>query len=193
MRVSTTPQRHRVVVIGGGFGGLQAVRKLRSADVEITLIARRSFHLFQPLVYQVATGSLSAEEVASPLRSIFKKSKNVHVMLAQVTGLDLENRHVLVDQMPNGDGSREIPYDTLIVAAGMTYTYFGHDDWRPFAPDIKSVTPVVTAQSVTAVHGSASETPGQVLGTTPSYGEAKKAAVTPDTVTVLAAATSFEL
>jgi NADH dehydrogenase len=137
--VSTTSQRHRVVVIGGGFGGLQAVRKLRKADVDITLVDRRNFHLFQPLVYQVATGSLSAEEVASPLRSIFKRNKNVHVVLGEVTAIDVSRRQILVSHLPNGDSPREIPYDSLIVAAGMTYTYFGHDDWRPFAPDIKSV------------------------------------------------------
>jgi NADH dehydrogenase len=135
--VSTEP--HRVVVIGGGFGGLQVVRKLRGAPVEITLIDRRNFHLFQPLVYQVATGSLSAEEVASPLRSIFKRNRNVHVVLGEVTGLDLAGRNVIIGAMPNGDEPRAIPYDSLVVAAGVKYTYFGHDDWRPFAPDIKSV------------------------------------------------------
>jgi NADH dehydrogenase len=137
--VSTTTQRHRVVVIGGGFGGLQAVRKLRSAPVEITLIDRRNFHLFQPLVYQVATGSLSAEEIASPLRSIFKRNKNVHVVLGEVSELDLAGRRVVIGELPNSGERKEIPYDTLIVAAGVKYTYFGHDDWRPFAPDIKSV------------------------------------------------------
>ena len=119
--------------------GLQAVRKLRRAPVEITLIDRRNFHLFQPLVYQVATGSLSAEEVASPLRSIFRRNKNVHVVLGEVTGFDLAARHVKLDHLPNGGGPREIAYDSLIVAAGSKYTYFGHDEWRPFAPDIKSV------------------------------------------------------
>jgi NADH dehydrogenase len=137
--MSPSNQPHRVVVIGGGFGGLQAVRKLRGAPVEITLIDRRNFHLFQPLVYQVATGSLSAEEVASPLRSIFKRNKNVHVVLGEVTGLDLESRSVLIGAMPESGEPRAIPYDSLIVAAGVKYTYFGHDDWRPFAPDIKSV------------------------------------------------------
>jgi NADH dehydrogenase len=132
-------QRHHVVVIGGGFGGLQAVRKLRGAPVEITLVDRRNFHLFQPLVYQVATGSLSAEEVASPLRSVFRRSKNVHVVLGNITRLDLAGRHVIVDELPNGGAPREIPYDSLIVATGSRYSYFGHDDWRPFAPDIKSV------------------------------------------------------
>ncbi|MDX6570075.1 MAG: hypothetical protein QOH15_2653 [Gaiellales bacterium] len=137
--MSTGAQPHRVVVIGGGFGGLQAVRKLRSAPVEITLIDRRNFHLFQPLVYQVATGSLSAEEVASPLRSIFKRNKNVHVVLGEVTSLDLAGRQVVIGAMPGSGEPRAIPYDSLIVAAGVKYTYFGHDDWRPFAPDIKSV------------------------------------------------------
>jgi NADH:quinone reductase (non-electrogenic) len=128
-----------VVVIGGGFGGLQAVRKLRGAPVEITLIDRRNFHLFQPLVYQVATGSLSAEEISSPLRSVFRRNKNVHVVLGEVTGFDLAARHVKLDHLPSGGGAREIAYDTLIVAAGSKYTYFGHDEWRPFAPDVKSV------------------------------------------------------
>ena len=128
-----------MVVIGGGFGGLQAVRKLRGAPVEITLIDRRNFHLFQPLVYQVATGSLSAEEIASPLRSVFRRNKNVHVVLGEVTGFDLAARHVKLDHLPSGGGPREIPYDSLIVAAGSKYTYFGHDEWRPFAPDVKSV------------------------------------------------------
>ena len=137
--MSTSTEPHRVVVIGGGFGGLQVVRKLRGAPVEITLIDRRNFHLFQPLVYQVATGSLSAEEVASPLRSIFKRNKNVHVVLGEVTGFDLAGRKVIIGATPNGGEPRAIPYDSLVVAAGVKYTYFGHDDWRPFAPDIKSV------------------------------------------------------
>jgi NADH:ubiquinone reductase (H+-translocating) len=137
--VSETAQPHRVVVIGGGFGGLQAVRKLRGAPVEITLIDRRNFHLFQPLVYQVATGSLSAEEIASPLRSIFRRNKNVHVVLGEVTRLDLSGRRVVIGELPASGETRSIPYDSLIVAAGVKYTYFGHDDWRPFAPDIKSV------------------------------------------------------
>jgi NADH dehydrogenase len=137
--VSERTHRHRVVVIGGGFGGLQVVRKLRGAPVEITLIDRRNFHLFQPLVYQVATGSLSAEEIASPLRSIFKRRKNVRVVLGDVTGLDLTGKRVVIGAMPESGEQRAIPYDTLVVAAGVRYTYFGHDDWRPFAPDIKSV------------------------------------------------------
>jgi NADH dehydrogenase len=128
-----------VVVVGGGFGGVQAVRKLRRAPVEITLVDRRSFSLFQPLVYQVATGELSPGEVASPLRGIFSRDENVRVLLAEVTGFDLAGRRVLLDEVPAEGGPRELPYDTLIVAAGSGYTYFGHDEWRPLAPDIKSL------------------------------------------------------
>ena len=128
---------HRVVVVGGGFGGLQAVRRLRHEPVEITLIDRRNFHLFQPLVYQVATGALAAGEIASPLRGVFKRDENVRVLLGEVTGFDLAGRRVLVGALPNGDSERSIPYDSLIVAGGSSYSYFGHDDWRPFAPDVK--------------------------------------------------------
>jgi NADH:ubiquinone reductase (H+-translocating) len=129
--------RHRVVVVGGGFGGLQAVRKLRGAPVDITLIDRRNFHLFQPLVYQVATGALSPGEIASPLRGIFKRDENVRVLLAKVTGFDLEQRFVVVDRLPNGGEARTIPFDSLIVAGGSSYSYFGHEEWRPLAPDVK--------------------------------------------------------
>ena len=131
--------RHRVVVVGGGFGGLQAVRKLRHAPVDITLIDRRNFHLFQPLVYQVATGALSPGEIASPLRGIFKRDRNVRVLLGEVTGFDLARRRVLLDRLPSGDERRAISYDSLIVAAGSSYSYFGHDEWRPRAPDVKSL------------------------------------------------------
>jgi NADH dehydrogenase len=129
----------RIVVVGGGFGGLQVVRSLRGAPVEITLVDRRNFHLFQPLVYQVATGALSPAEVASPLRAILKGQQNVHVLLADVTGFDLERRLVTVERLPNGDEGRTIPYDTLIVAGGSNYSYFGHDEWQAFAPELKSL------------------------------------------------------
>jgi NADH:ubiquinone reductase (H+-translocating) len=132
-------RRHRVVVVGGGFGGVQAVRKLRGGPVEITLIDRRNFSLFQPLVYQVATGALSPGEIAFPLRSIFKRNKNVRVVLGEVTGFDLEHRHVLVDGEAGNGAATEVPYDSLIVAGGSSYSYFGHEEWRPFAPDVKSL------------------------------------------------------
>src|SRR5215208_7092419 len=118
--------RHRVAVIGGGFGGLQAVAGLSRAPVDVTLVDRRNFHLFQPLTYQVATGALSPGEVAYPLRAIFRRHRNVSVRLAEVTGFDLERREVHL-------GESSLPYDTLIVAGGSHYSYFGHDDWRGYA------------------------------------------------------------
>jgi NADH dehydrogenase len=140
---SSTPdpsaRRHRVVVLGGGFGGLYAVRALRHAPVDVTLIDRRNFHLFQPLLYQVATGALTPGEIAAPLRGVFKRSKNVSVVLGEVTGFDLGAKHVIVERSPEGAGEREIPYDSLVVAGGSSYSYFGRDDWRPLAPDIKTL------------------------------------------------------
>jgi NADH dehydrogenase len=130
---------HRVVVIGGGFGGLQAVMKLRRAPVELTLIDRRNFHLFQPLVYQVATGALSPGEIAAPLRSIFKRHTNVRVVLGEVTAFDLQRRLVEVAPPANGVEPLRVPYDTLIVAAGSKYSYFGHDEWAEHAPEVKSL------------------------------------------------------
>ncbi len=135
----TETERHRVVVIGGGFGGLQAVRALRRSPVEITLIDRRNFHLFQPLLYQVATGALSPGEIATPLRGVFKRNENVRVLLGEVRGFDLAGHHVELDRLPDGGPPRTIPYDSLIVAGGAAYSYFGHDEWRPFAPDVKSL------------------------------------------------------
>jgi NADH dehydrogenase len=131
--------RQRVVVIGGGFGGLQAVAHLRRAPVEVTLIDRRNFHLFQPLTYQVATGALSAEEVAYPLRAIFKRSRNVRVLLGEVDSFDLDGRTVHVEPKAGETEPFTVPYDTLIVAGGSRYSYFGHDEWREVAPEVKSL------------------------------------------------------
>jgi NADH dehydrogenase len=130
---------HRVVVVGGGFGGLQAATHLAGAPVELTLIDRRNFHLFQPLTYQVATGALSPAEVCYPLRAIFKKSRNVRVLLGDVRGFDLDAREVSVESGA-GDSSRiSVAYDTLIVAGGSRYSYFGHDEWQHVAPEVKSL------------------------------------------------------
>src|SRR3954463_6720817 len=132
-------RRPRVVIIGGGFGGLQAALHLARLPVDITLIDRRNFHLFEPLVYQVATGALTPGEIASPLRAVFKRDRNVRVVLGEVTGFDLARQRVVVEASAAGNGPQTIPYDCLIVAAGSRYSYFGHDAWRPLAPDIKDV------------------------------------------------------
>jgi NADH dehydrogenase len=122
-------------VIGGGFAGLQAVRALRRAPVEVTVVDRRNFHLFQPLLYQVATGALTAGEIASPLRGILKRQRNARVVLGDVRGFDLRRRRVLLD----GNAGGGIDYDTLVVAAGAGHDYFGHDEWRRAAPGLKTL------------------------------------------------------
>jgi NADH dehydrogenase len=122
----------RVVVIGGGFGGLWAVRHLRNAPVDITLIDRSNHHLFQPLLYQVATAGLAAPSIAAPLRYILRKQRNVTVLMGEVTRLDLAARQVHV-------GERAIDYDYLLVASGATHAYFGHDEWERFAPGLKNL------------------------------------------------------
>lgn len=123
---------HRVTIVGGGFGGLYAAKNLRRDDVEVTLVDRRNFHLFQPLLYQVATGGLSPGDISSPLRGIFKDHRNTRVWQAVVTDIDVKERRVVLS-----DGS--LPYDTLIVASGGSYSYFGNEHWAPEAPGLKSV------------------------------------------------------
>ena len=136
-----------MVVIGGGFGGLQAVSKLARAPVDITLIDRRNFHLFQPLTYQVATGALSPEEVAYPLRAIFKRRRNVRVLLGEVKRIDLEGRTVRVEPGVGESGPLTIPYDTLIAAGGSRYSYFGHDEWETYAHEVKSLESAVAVRA----------------------------------------------
>jgi NADH dehydrogenase len=123
---------HKVVILGGGFGGLYAARALRKAPVEVTLVDRRNFHLFQPLLYQVATGSLSPGEISAPLRAILRDQKNTRVILGEAADVDPERRALILT-----DGS--IPYDTLIAATGARNYYFGKDQWRPNAPGLKSI------------------------------------------------------
>ena len=122
----------RVVIVGGGFGGLEAARQLRKAAVQVTLIDRRNFHLFQPLLYQVATAGLSPANIATPLRYVVRHQRNCEVLLAEVVGFDVKRRGVLL-----ADG--EVPYDTLILAAGASHSYFGRDDWEEFAPGLKTL------------------------------------------------------
>lgn len=131
MSSSTGNPRH-VVIVGGGFGGLEAARRLKHAPVRVTLVDRHNYHLFQPLLYQVATGGLSPSNIATPLRYILRRQRNCEVLLAEVTDFDIENRHLLL-----ADG--ELEFDDLIVAAGATHSYFGHDDWPRHAPGLKSI------------------------------------------------------
>jgi NADH dehydrogenase len=128
--------RHRVVVVGGGFGGLQAALHLREADVEVVLVDRRNYHLFQPLAYQVATGALNPGEICYPLRAIFHGNENVRVIMGEVTGFDLEAREVAV-RTPIAE--ERLPYDTLIVGGGSKYNYFGHPEWQQTASELKSL------------------------------------------------------
>jgi len=124
--------KHRVVIVGGGFGGLNAGKALQHKDLEVTILDRRNYHLFQPLLYQVATGGLSPGEIAAPLRAIFEWQKNLRVLMTEVTGFNIAQRLV---QTRMGD----IPYDSLIVAAGAKSTYFGNDRWSSIAPSLKNI------------------------------------------------------
>jgi NADH:ubiquinone reductase (H+-translocating) len=132
--------RHRVVIVGGGFGGLEAVSGLAGLPVSITLIDQRNYHLFQPLLYQVATASLATSEIAWPIRHLVRKRPEVTTMLATVVGVDAASRRVLLD----GGGS--LPYDTLILATGARHAYFGHDEWEPFAPGLKTLEDATTVR-----------------------------------------------
>src|SRR5437016_10993806 len=121
---------HRLVIIGGGFGGLYAAQSLKNAALEVTLIDRRNFHLFQPLLYQVATGWLSPANIASTLRATLGRQKNARIFLAEADDIDVERRRVLLNDGP-------IEYDSLVVATGSWHHYFGHDHWQTLAPGLK--------------------------------------------------------
>jgi NADH:ubiquinone reductase (H+-translocating) len=138
---------HRVVIVGGGFGGLQAALALRREVVEVTLVDRRNFHLFQPLTYQVATGALSPGQIAYPLRAIFKRDRNIGVVLAEVADVDLKARELHLRGVDGVPAPATLPYDTLIVAGGSRYSYFGHDDWSEVAAEVKSLESALTVRS----------------------------------------------
>src|ERR1700744_5690259 len=125
--------RHRVVILGGGFGGLYAAQALKHTPVDVTIIDKRNFHLFQPLLYQVATGSLSPGEIAAPIRSILSHQKNTEFLLGEAVDIDPATRIVSLK-----DGA-QVEYDSLIVATGSESSFFGHNEWRDFAPPLKTV------------------------------------------------------
>ncbi len=124
--------RPQIIIVGGGFGGLKAAEALARLSVDITIIDRKNHHTFQPLLYQVATAGLSPAEIAAPIRRIMAPHKNVEVLLGEVAGFDLEQQQVLMH-------GYELRYDYLVVAAGATHAYFGHDDWEPLAPGLKTI------------------------------------------------------
>src|SRR5258707_9951906 len=126
-------KRWHVVIVGGGFGGLRAAQALKSARVDVTLIDRRNYHLFQPLLYQVATGSLSPGQIAAPIRAVLGRQKNTRVLMGEVVDFDPAAKRILL-----ADGAA-FEYDFLIVAAGSETSYYGHDVWRPWAPGMKSI------------------------------------------------------
>jgi NADH:ubiquinone reductase (H+-translocating) len=132
MNSVTEPHKHRVVIIGGGFGGLYAAKAFSDSNIEVTLIDKRNFHLFQPLLYQVATGTLSPADISSPLRGILSRKKNVRVLMDEVIDIDPEAQQVLTRR-------ESIPYDSLIVATGVSHHYFGNEHWKTSAPGLKTV------------------------------------------------------
>jgi NADH:quinone reductase (non-electrogenic) len=127
-----SPSRPEVVIVGGGFGGLYAARALRGTAAHVTIVDRRNHHLFQPLLYQVATAALNPADIAAPIRSVFRGARNVSVVLAEAVGVDLAAKKLRL-----ADG--ELPYDYLVLATGATHSYFGHEEWAPFAPGLKSI------------------------------------------------------
>src|SRR5262245_50771757 len=131
----------RVVIVGGGFGGLAAAKALRKSNAQVVLIDRQNHHLFQPLLYQVATSVLSPGQIASPIREILKAQRNTTVLLGEVTGVDANRRRVLVDSADREGIAFE--YDYLILSIGATHSYFGHDEFEQFAPGLKSLADAV--------------------------------------------------
>jgi NADH dehydrogenase len=136
--VAAHPERKpRIVIIGGGFAGVAAARALRKSNAEVALIDRRNHHIFQPLLYQVATAVLSPSDVAAPIRQLARKQKNLSVMMAEVTGVDLKSRSLTIES--DGVGTRIVPFDYLILAPGMQASYFGHDEFAEHAPSLKTI------------------------------------------------------
>ncbi len=137
MTSTNLPSKPHIVIVGAGFAGLQVAKALHDASVNLTVIDRNNHHLFQPLLYQVATAVLSPADISAPIRHILRGQKNTRVLLAQVTGVDREKQYVLTNDGP-------IAYDWLVIATGATHSYFGHDEWAPYAPGMKTITDATT-------------------------------------------------
>src|SRR5712671_2983318 len=137
--------RKRIVIVGGGFAGIAAVRALKHCDADLVLIDRRNHHIFQPLLYQVATAVLAPSEIAAPIRQLAQKQKNVSVMHGEVIGVDMSSRSV--EASCPGVGIRKIPFDYLIIATGMQPSYFGHDEFAKYAPGLKSLNDAETIRA----------------------------------------------
>ena len=138
MTMEPSRPAHRVVIVGAGFGGLECAYRLKGAPVAITVIDRRNHHLFQPLLYQVATASLATSEIAWPIRYLLRDRSEVTTLFANVNGVDATNKRVVLE---DGD---TVPYDTLVLATGVRHAYFGHDEWEPFAPGLKTLEDATT-------------------------------------------------
>src|SRR6201993_4111510 len=132
MEQNVAAARPRIVIIGAGFGGLSAAKELAGASFDVTIVDQHNYQLFQPLLYQVATAGLSPADIASPIRGIVRHCRNVNVILANVSGIDVDRREVIAE-------GHRVPFDTLIVATGAQHSYFGHDDWAGFAPGLKTI------------------------------------------------------
>ena len=124
--------KHRVVIIGGGFGGLNAALEMKNSGVEVTIVDKTNYHLFQPLLYQVATAALSPADIAVPIRAVFSKNKNIKVLMDEVLSIDRAKRKVILK-----DGQLE--FDSLVISSGSSHSYFGHDNWEKFAPGLKTL------------------------------------------------------
>ena len=135
--MTQVPGRPRVVIVGGGFGGLTAARALRRSDVDVTVVDRNNHHTFQPLLYQVATATLNPSDITAPIRHVLRYQRNATVLLAEVTAIDVANRNLTVDE--GGGRSKILQYDYLVLAAGARHSYFGHDAWEFDAPGLKTI------------------------------------------------------
>ena len=160
MAAAPDERRKRIVIVGGGFAGIAAARALKRSDADVVLIDRRNHHIFQPLLYQVATATLAPAEIAAPIRKIIERQQNVNVILGEVIGVDMNSRSV--DVSCPGVGTRKLPFDYLVIATGMRPSYFGHDEFARYAPGLKSLGDAETIRTkILSAYELADETDGE--------------------------------